>query len=65
MSEARRVQRGRGATYADLERVDPLERILEVYRRQDGNWLRVGAFEGYTSVRAEPFDAEELDMGRW
>ncbi|MDP2311771.1 MAG: Uma2 family endonuclease [Pseudomonadota bacterium] len=45
--------------------VDPLERTLEVYRRHDGNWLRVGAFAGYTRVRAEPFEAEELDMSRW
>lgn len=51
--------------------VDPLAQTLEVYRLQDppgepsGLWVRVGAWEGYTHVRAEPFDAVELDIGRW
>lgn len=51
--------------------VDPMAQTLEVYRLQEavgepsGLWVRVGAYEGYTTVRAEPFEAVELDIGRW
>jgi Uma2 family endonuclease len=40
--------------------VDPLARILEVYRLQSGRWLRLGTWPGDSRVRAEPFDAIEL-----
>jgi Uma2 family endonuclease len=45
--------------------VDPLERLLEIYRRQEENWLRVAVFSGSMAVRAEPFDAVELDLDDW
>ena len=45
--------------------VDPLERLLEVYRLEAGRWLRVAAHAGDVAVRAEPFDAVELDIGEW
>lgn len=45
--------------------VDPLDRTLEVYRRHDGAWLRVQAVADWVGIRAEPFDAVEIDMGRW
>lgn len=45
--------------------VDPLLRMLEVYRRHEGGWLRVQVFADYVGIRAEPFDAVEIDMGRW
>jgi Uma2 family endonuclease len=42
--------------------VDPLQRTLEVLRRQDTKWLLLDVFEGDSRVRAEPFDAIELDL---
>jgi Uma2 family endonuclease len=45
--------------------LDPIDRLLEVFRN-DGATLRpVGRFAEDTAVRAEPFDAVELDMERW
>ncbi|MCL2777085.1 MAG: Uma2 family endonuclease [Polyangiaceae bacterium] len=42
--------------------VDPIERTLEVYRLEHGMWLRVAAFCDDAVVRAEPFDAIELEL---
>jgi Uma2 family endonuclease len=42
--------------------VDPLERTLEVFRLVNGHWLEIETFEGDVKVRAEPFDAIELDL---
>ena len=42
--------------------VDPDARTLEVYRRHDGGWVRLAAFADDARVRAEPFDAIELDL---
>jgi len=42
--------------------VDPLQRSLEVLRLQDGRWTLAGAHEENERVRAEPFDAIELDL---
>ena len=42
--------------------VDPLARTLEVYRLQGKDWLRVGVFRDDARVRAEPFDAVELEL---
>lgn len=44
-------------------RIDPDARTLQVYRRQRELWLLVGAHAGDAAVRAEPFDAIELDLG--
>jgi Uma2 family endonuclease len=43
--------------------MDPIEQTLEVYRLLDGRWHEVDTFEGDAKVRAEPFDAIELDLG--
>lgn len=43
--------------------IDPIARGLEVFRNLDGHWLSVAVFEGTQVVRAEPFDAVELDLG--
>lgn len=37
-------------------------RTLEVMRLQDGNWVTVAVHRGDQSVRAEPFDAIDLDL---
>jgi Uma2 family endonuclease len=45
--------------------VDPIACTLEVYRIEGNRWLDVGAYGGAEIIRAEPFEAVELDMGRW
>lgn len=42
--------------------VNPLTRTLEVYRRVADEWLLVKAHADDELVRAEPFDAVELDL---
>jgi Uma2 family endonuclease len=42
--------------------VDPRDRVLEVWRVVDGRWREVDTFEGEGRVRAEPFEAIELDL---
>ncbi|MFO0613439.1 MAG: Uma2 family endonuclease [Polyangiaceae bacterium] len=42
--------------------VDPLVRTLEVLRRTDDGWLLALVDGGDVKVRAEPFDAIELDL---
>ncbi len=64
-----RLDRGRklsvyyqeGVSHAWL--VDPRAHTLEVYRRGARGW-RVTRYGGEEVVRAEPFDAEPLDLGR-
>ncbi len=43
--------------------VDPLQRTLELLRRQGREWLIVRVAAGGERVRAEPFDAIELELG--
>jgi Uma2 family endonuclease len=42
--------------------VDPLQRTLDALRLQDGNWVIVAVHEGNARVRAEPFEAIELEL---
>ena len=42
--------------------VDPLQRTLEVLRREGTRWLILAVHRGDARVRAEPFDAIELDL---
>ncbi|HEX7596581.1 MAG TPA: Uma2 family endonuclease [Polyangia bacterium] len=42
--------------------VDPLERTLEVYRLVDARWSLLNTYADEERVRAEPFDAIELDL---
>jgi len=42
--------------------LNPLTRTLEVYRLAEGRWLLLATHEGAARVRAEPFDAVELDL---
>lgn len=42
--------------------VNPLSRTLEVLRRQDAHWLTIAVHKDDDKVRAEPFDAVELDL---
>jgi Uma2 family endonuclease len=45
--------------------VDPLLRTLEVYRLEGQRWIVASTHGGTEGVRAEPFEALELDMARW
>jgi hypothetical protein len=49
-----------GVRYAWL--VDAIQRTLEVLRLQDGVWLEVAVYRGDVRVRAQPFDAIEIDL---
>lgn len=42
--------------------LDPLLATLEVYRLRDGHYSLIATHEGAVTVRAEPFDAVELDL---
>lgn len=42
--------------------VDPIEHTVEVYRRTAEGWLLVGTHAGAAQIRAEPFDAVEIDL---
>jgi Uma2 family endonuclease len=44
--------------------VDPRAHTLEVYRRAARSWQLAARHGGGEVVRAEPFDAESLDLGR-
>lgn len=43
--------------------VDPIEQILEVFRLQQGRYALLGVHHGDARIRAEPFDAIELELG--
>lgn len=43
--------------------VDPLLRALETLRLEGGKWSMQGTFSDEAHVRAEPFDAIELELG--
>jgi Uma2 family endonuclease len=42
--------------------VDPILRTLEVLRLDAGGWCIVGTSRDHAKIRAEPFDAVELDL---
>jgi Uma2 family endonuclease len=50
-------------TVAHLWLVDPRTQTLEVYRNEARRWSRVGAWRDAATVRAEPFDEVELELG--
>ena len=45
--------------------LDPIDKLLEVFRLEGQGWLLVSAHEGAVKVRAQPFDALEIDLGRF
>lgn len=42
--------------------IDPLSRTLEVFRRESDHWVLVNNFADDQRVRAEPFEAVELEL---
>jgi Uma2 family endonuclease len=57
----RRIYRREGVRHYWI--VAPRSQTLEVFRLEDGRWVEVDTWEGDVTVRAEPFDAIELDLG--
>jgi Uma2 family endonuclease len=47
-----------------LWHLDPLAHTLEVFRLEAGRWLLVDTFSAQQRVRAEPFEAIELELAR-
>jgi len=45
--------------------VDPFQQTLEVFRLEGRHWVLLSTHGGAEIVRATPFEALELDMGRW
>ena len=43
--------------------IDPILRTLEVFRRQENGWLLASTFSRDERLRAEPFEAIELELG--
>jgi Uma2 family endonuclease len=43
--------------------VDPSTRTLEVLRLEDGRWILAGNYSDNDVVRAEPFEAGEIELG--
>jgi hypothetical protein len=63
MKSMSKVSSGSAATYQDhLWLLDPAPRTLEVYRLDGGGWRVVLTAAGNDRVRAEPFDAIELEL---
>lgn len=56
-----RIYRREGVGHVWL--LSPLLRTLEVYRLERGLWVLLDTHEDDAKVRAEPFDAIELDLG--
>jgi Uma2 family endonuclease len=50
------------AGVAHLWLVNPSVQTIEVYRLAQGQWLHLATHAGAERVRAEPFDAVELDL---
>lgn len=51
------------ARLAHVWLVDPLLKTLEVYRLEGERWLLLYTYQGERTVRAEPFDAIDLELG--
>jgi Uma2 family endonuclease len=46
--------------YVDLE-----ARVVTIHRNHEGQWLEVGNFADQEKMRAEPFDAVEIELAEW
>lgn len=56
----KRIYRREGVGHYWL--LDPIEQTLEILRLEGGRWSLVAEHRGGVRVRAEPFDAIELDL---
>ncbi|UQA61664.1 Uma2 family endonuclease [Polyangium aurulentum] len=60
-SEKMPIYAAAGVSHAWL--LNPVLQTLEVYRRESQRWLLLATHRGDALIRAEPFDAVELDFG--
>jgi hypothetical protein len=44
--------------------LNPIAETMEIYRLEGGRWLLLATSVGDATIRAEPFDAIELDLFR-
>ena len=49
--------------FAHVWLIDPAVQTLEILRLVGDHWTLVGTYEGEAQVRAEPFDAVEIELG--
>ena len=42
--------------------IEPVTRALDVFRREGDRWVLAGSYAGDQRVRAEPFEAVELEL---
>jgi Uma2 family endonuclease len=45
--------------------IDPHTRVLEALALRDGSWVELGVYDDEANVRIAPFDAIELEVGRF
>lgn len=64
LDRTRKMHHYARAAVAHLWLLDPQPETLEVYRLEGTNWTLVTSVAGSVKVRAEPFDAVELDLAR-
>jgi Uma2 family endonuclease len=43
--------------------IDPVLKMLEVFRFESGRWVVLGVYGEHDKVRVEPFDEIEIDLG--
>ena len=64
IDRARKIRIYAEAGVGDAWLVKPTDRTLEVLHLRDGAWTIVGLWQDSAVVRAEPFEAVDLDLGR-
>ncbi len=62
LDRTKKLKRYAAAGVANVWLVNPALRSLEVLRLVDGKWLLVATHAGDERVRAEPFEAAEVDL---
>jgi len=63
IDRSRKMRHYADAGVGHLWLVDPRVKTIEVYRLDGSGWRVVETYAGEVGVRAEPFDAIELDLG--
>ncbi|HEX2661027.1 MAG TPA: Uma2 family endonuclease [Polyangia bacterium] len=63
VDRARKMRHYARAKVAHVWLVDPAATTLEIYRLDGEGWRLVETYAGEVTIRAEPFDAVELELG--
>jgi Uma2 family endonuclease len=64
LDRAKKLPRYAAAGVGHVWLLNPIRRTLEVLRRQGAQWLLAATHDGDVVVRAEPFEAIEIDLAR-